>query len=138
MNLPKQPYQQKVLKYTITALIISGSLWSASGLEITLDNMLGYPEKSLSGSKIPLIDRKIEILQNNLLPLNCLPNNTEATIELIAMNDIEKKTLEGIGVMLGLKINKIDDQFVIDDKNINISNSLCQKILARVSRHSIS
>ena len=107
-------------------------------LEITLDNMLGYPEKSLSGSKIPLIDRKIEILQNNLLPLNCLPNNTEATIELIAMNDIEKKTFEGIGVMLGLKINKIDDQFVIDDKNINISNSLCQKILARVSRHSIS
>ena len=107
-------------------------------LEVTLDNMLGYPEKSISGSKIPLIDRKMEILQNNLLPLNCLPNNTEAIIELIAMNDSEKKTLEKIGVMLGLKINKIDEQFVIDGKNINISNSLCQKILARVSQHSIS
>lgn len=107
-------------------------------LEVTLDNMLGYPERSLSGSKIPLIDRKMEILQNNLLPLNCLPNNTEATIELIAMNDSEKKTLEGIGVMLGLKINKIDEQFLIDGKNINISNSLCQKILARISQHSVS
>ena len=107
-------------------------------LEVTLDNMLGYPEKSISGSKIPLIDRKMEILQNNLLPLNCLPNNTEAIIELIAMNDSEKKTLEKIGVMLGLKINKIDERFVIDGKNINISNSLCQKILARVSQHSIS
>ena len=94
-------------------------------LEVTLDNMLGYPERSVSGSKIPLIDRKMEILQNNLLPLNCLPNNAEATIELIAMNDSEKKTLERFGLMLGLKINKIDEQFVIDGKNINME--MCKK-----------
>ena len=59
-------------------------------LEVTLDNMLGYPERSISGNKIPLVDRKMEILQNNLLPLNCLPNNIEATVELIAMNESEK------------------------------------------------
>ena len=105
-------------------------------LEVTLDNMLGYPERSISGNKIPLVDRKMEILQNNLLPLNCLPNNIEATVELIAMNESEKKTLEGIGIMLGSKINKINEQFVLDGKNINISNSLCQKILARVSQYS--
>ena len=29
-------------------------------LEVTLDNMLGYPEISITGEKIPLIDRKIE------------------------------------------------------------------------------
>jgi len=107
-------------------------------LEVTLDNMLGYPERSISGARIPLVDRKMEILQNNLLPLNCLPNNTEATVELIAMNDSEKKTLEGIGVILGSKINKTDEQYIIDGKNINISNSLCQKILARVSQYSTS
>ena len=38
--------------------------------------------------------------------------------------------------MLGSKINKINEQFVLDGKNINISNSLCQKILARVSQYS--
>ena len=107
-------------------------------LEVNLDNMLGYPERSISGSKIPLVDRKIEILQNNLLPLNCLPNNTDATVELIAMNDSEKKTLEGFGLMLGSKINKIDDQFTIDGKNVNISKSLCQKILARISQNHTS
>ena len=35
-------------------------------LEITLDNMLGYPERSVSGSKIPLIDRKKEILSSDI------------------------------------------------------------------------
>lgn len=56
MNLPKQPYQQKVLKYTITALIISGSLWSASGLEITLDKIMKAPEQVaiLVGAMFPL------------------------------------------------------------------------------------
>lgn len=56
MNLPRQPYQQKVLKYTITALIISGSLWSASGLEITLDKIMKAPEQVaiLVGAMFPL------------------------------------------------------------------------------------
>ena len=56
MNLPKQPYQQKVLKYTITALIISGSLWSASGLEITIDKIMKAPEQVaiLVGAMFPL------------------------------------------------------------------------------------
>jgi len=104
-------------------------------LELTLDNMLGYPETSLSGVRIPLVERKMESIQDNLLPLNCLPDKTEAIVELIAMNDSERKTLEVFGIKLGSKINKTNHQFKVDGKNIDISNSLSHKILARVSHY---
>ena len=56
MNLPKQPVQQKVLKYAITSLIVAGSIWSASGLEITLEKILKAPEQIaiLVGAMFPL------------------------------------------------------------------------------------
>ena len=45
MSVPKQPLNQRVLKYVITFLIIAGSLWSASGLEITPERFLTAPSK---------------------------------------------------------------------------------------------
>ena len=56
MSLPKQPIQQRILKYTITALIVIGSIWSASGLEITLEKILKAPEQIaiLVGAMFPL------------------------------------------------------------------------------------
>ena len=45
MRVPKQPLNQRVLKYVITFLIIAGSLWSASGLEITPERFLTAPSK---------------------------------------------------------------------------------------------
>ena len=45
MSIPKQPLNQRVLKYVITFLIIAGSLWSASGLEITPERFLTAPSK---------------------------------------------------------------------------------------------
>ena len=56
MSLPKQPIQQRILKYTITALIVVGSIWSASGHEITLEKILKAPEQIaiLVGAMFPL------------------------------------------------------------------------------------
>lgn len=107
-------------------------------LELNLDTMLGYPEKSISGARIPLVEREMEILQENLLPINCLPENKEATIELIAMNDSEKKTLEGIGLTLGVIITKNNESYLLDGNNVNISKYLSKKILARVSQYPTS
>ena len=45
MNIPKQPFNQKILRYTITCLIVIGSIWSASGLEITTERFLTAPSK---------------------------------------------------------------------------------------------
>ena len=45
MNIPKQPINQRILKYLITVLIVAGSIWSASGLEITPERFLTAPSK---------------------------------------------------------------------------------------------
>ena len=39
MKIPQQPWQQNAFKYGITFLIVISSIWSASGLEITLERI---------------------------------------------------------------------------------------------------
>lgn len=45
VNIPNQPLNQRILKYLITVLIVVGSIWSASGLEITPDRIFSAPGK---------------------------------------------------------------------------------------------
>ncbi|MBT3642169.1 MAG: metal-dependent transcriptional regulator [Euryarchaeota archaeon] len=105
-------------------------------LELALDNMLGYPEMSPSGVKIPIMERKMEPIMNNLLPLNCLPINSIGKIELIVMNDSEKKTFEVMGIKQGSIIKNVEGKYRFNDDTLEISNSLSHKILVRVSSYS--
>jgi len=56
MNIPKQPISQRILKYTLTTGIIFASLWSAAGLEITIERILDAPRQIgiLVGAMFPL------------------------------------------------------------------------------------
>ena len=45
MNIPKQPISQRILKYTLTTAIVFASLWSAAGLEITIERILDAPRQ---------------------------------------------------------------------------------------------
>jgi hypothetical protein len=91
---------------------------------------------SPSGVKIPIIERKMEPIMNNLLPLNCLPLNSIGKIELIVMNDSEKKTFESMGIKQGTIIKNIKGKYRFNDDSLEISNSLSHKILVRVSSYS--
>ena len=56
MNIPKQPISQRILKYTLTSAIVFASLWSAAGLEITIERILDAPRQIgiLVGAMFPL------------------------------------------------------------------------------------
>jgi phosphonate transport system permease protein len=56
MNIPKQPISQRILKYTLTTAIVFASLWSAAGLEITIERILDAPRQIgiLVGAMFPL------------------------------------------------------------------------------------
>ena len=56
MNIPKQPISQRIFKYTLTTGIIFASLWSAAGLEITIERILDAPRQIgiLVGAMFPL------------------------------------------------------------------------------------
>ena len=55
MNIPKQPLNQRIFKYSLTSLIVVSAIWSASGLEITLDRILNAPAQiaTLVGAMFP-------------------------------------------------------------------------------------
>jgi phosphonate transport system permease protein len=56
MNIPKQPISQRILKYTLTTAIVFASLWSAAGLEITIERIFDAPRQIgiLVGAMFPL------------------------------------------------------------------------------------
>ena len=56
MKIPKQPLNQRIFKYSLTSLIVVSAIWSASGLEITLDRILNAPAQiaTLVGAMFPL------------------------------------------------------------------------------------
>ena len=68
MIIPNQPINQKIFKYTITFMIVLASVWSAAGLEITMDRILDAPRQIafLIGAMFPL-DTAKKLLNESFL-----------------------------------------------------------------------
>ncbi|HJM23172.1 MAG: metal-dependent transcriptional regulator [Candidatus Thalassarchaeum sp.] len=101
-------------------------------LEMALDKMLGYPEKTPSGERIPIIERQLEPMRTGLLlPLSALPIGSTATIEMMVMRPTDVRTLEVTGVGVGAKINSTDDGITCNGTIVKMTKSLSLRILAR-------
>tara|TARA_B100001123_G_scaffold111814_1_gene130158 strand:+ start:463 stop:1116 length:654 start_codon:yes stop_codon:yes gene_type:complete len=104
-------------------------------LEAAIDKMLGYPETTPSGKKIPIIERSVEVSHEGLLlPISIIPVGTDSIVEIIALEPVERKTLEGLGISIGSVIRKNESETLCDGKRIEMSKSISGKILARVRR----
>ncbi|MEE2625175.1 MAG: metal-dependent transcriptional regulator [Candidatus Thermoplasmatota archaeon] len=102
------------------------------GLEMALDKMLGYPERTPRGERIPIIERQMEPMKSGLLlPLSALPKGSTATIELMVMRPTDVRTLEMIGVGIGAKISSTDDGISCNGSVIEMSKAVSLRILAR-------
>ena len=101
-------------------------------LEMALDKMLGYPEKTPSGERIPIIERQLEPMRSGLLlPLSALPIGSTATIEMMVMRPTDVRTLEVTGVGVGAKINSTDDGITCNGTIVKMTKALSLRILAR-------
>ena len=102
-------------------------------LEATLDKLLGYPEKTANGTKIPAIERALKpITQGLLLPISTLPIGSEAEIELIIVNDIEQKTLAESGIDIGSIVSNVDGEIYCNSSTLSLSPDLSKRVLARL------
>ena len=102
------------------------------GLEIALDRMLGFPEKTPSGEKIPVIERNFETVRSGILiPLSALPLGAKATVEMIVMRPTDSRTLELAGIGLGTSVESRSDGLYSSGNKIEISKSVGLRILAR-------
>ena len=101
-------------------------------LELALDRMLGYPERTPSGERIPVIERHLEPMRSGLLlPLSALPVGSTATIELMVMRPTDVRTMEMIGIGVGTKVSSTDDGICSDGSLIELSKTISLRILAR-------
>lgn len=101
-------------------------------LEESLDRMLGYPEQTPKGKKIPSIKRSVKPHHDGLLlPLSFLPIGSSATIEVIALQPTDVKTLELSGLGIGSRIEVREQGVYSNGQQITISESIMKRILSR-------
>tara|TARA_A100001035_G_scaffold278661_1_gene278020 strand:+ start:31207 stop:31857 length:651 start_codon:yes stop_codon:yes gene_type:complete len=105
----------------------------SSELEEAIDRMLGYPERAPDGTKVPVIERNLDLSPKKyLLPLSYLPVGSTSKIEIIALDNTDQKTLEGIGLEVGTIITKEKEGVRFQEKVLKLSESLMKKILTRM------
>ena len=103
-------------------------------LEETLDRLLGYPETTVGGGKIPSIERDFETLGiGTLLPLGRLPEGSSAEVEIIVANDVETITINDCGISIGSPISVSEAKITTGGIEIGLSDGISMKILARIT-----
>ena len=103
-------------------------------LEETLDRLLGYPETTVGGGKIPSIERDFETLGvGTLLPLGRLPEGSSAEVEMIVANDVETITINDCGISIGAPISVSEGKITTGGMEIGLSDGISMKILARIT-----
>tara|TARA_B100000902_G_scaffold5335_2_gene6969 strand:+ start:510 stop:1163 length:654 start_codon:yes stop_codon:yes gene_type:complete len=101
-------------------------------LEASIDRILGYPDRTRDGQRIPLVEREVRVFsQDLLLPAANLPDGETGTIELIVLNQTDNKTLEKLGICIGSSIKRKGEKFVLGDKDVQLSNSIASGIITR-------
>lgn len=102
-------------------------------LEASLDALLGFPEKTSGGTRIPSIDRSPNIVgKGTLLPLNSIPIGYSANIEAFLVSKVEEKTIEELGIRIGSTITNTNGTLFFEGNRLDLSSSFSLRILARV------
>jgi hypothetical protein len=101
-------------------------------LESRLEELLGFPELRLDGKKIPLINRQPILVDSGmLLPIQTLPPDTPAIIEVILLGGVENRTINDLGIEIGQKIINSNNEYFIGEKTLQFSEKIGFRILAR-------
>ena len=105
----------------------------SSELAEAIDRMLGSPVRAPDGTKVPVIERNLDLSPKKyLLPLSYLPVGSTSKIEIIALDNTDQKTLEGMGLEVGTIITKEKEGVRFQEKTLKLSESLMKKILTRM------
>ena len=106
-------------------------------LEVALSELLGHPEVDPSGCPIPppeddLVRNKINP-QSDVIVLNSMENGQNGEICAILFNEDKLEEVSKIGLKIGLKVSKNDEEYQIDNLGkIEFDQFIGNKILVRV------
>ncbi len=102
-------------------------------LEASLDKLLGYPEYSHLGEKVPQISRQFEPdIISPLLPISNMPEGSSGVVELIALTGQDIKTLENQNISIGVNVSKTLSTTYVSGSPYLFSEDLAKRILVRL------
>lgn len=102
-------------------------------LEAAIDRLLGYPERTHAGERVPLVSRRVDpAVTAPLLPVANMPEGSSGTIEFIALDGQDVRTLETQGLVVGSKLSLSEGSVNVDDLPISLSEALSNHILVRL------
>lgn len=102
-------------------------------LEAAIDRLLGYPDRTHAGERVPLVSRRIDPdLTASLLPIANMPDASSGAVEFIALDGQDSKTLETVGLAIGTRVSKATNSIVVNGSEVSISEALTSRILVRL------
>jgi len=102
-------------------------------LESSIDRLLGYPEYTHSGERVPQISRQFQPeVKSPLLPISNMPEGSNGVVEFIALSGQDIKTLEKQQISVGEHISKTPTSINVGENPVLISDTLAKRILVRL------
>lgn len=102
-------------------------------LEASIDRLLGYPEHSHLGERVPQISRQFNPdVKSPLLPISNMPEGSSGIVEFIALPGQDIKTLDNQQISIGANISKDKNSVNVSDTPVLLSESLAKRILVRL------
>ena len=102
-------------------------------LEASIDRLLGYPEYSNLGERVPQISRQFDPdVKSPLLPISNMPEGSSGIVEFIALPGQDIKTLDNQQISIGANISKDKNSVNVSGNPVLLSESLAKRILVRL------
>ena len=102
-------------------------------LEASIDRLLGYPEYSNLGERVPQISRQFDPdVKSPLLPISNMPEGSSGVVEFIALPGQDIKTLDNQQISIGANISKDKNSVNVSGTPVLLSESLAKRILVRL------
>ena len=102
-------------------------------LEASIDRLLGYPEHSHLGERVPQISRQFNPdVKSPLLPISNMPEGSSGIVEFIALPGQDIKTLDNQQISIGANISKDKNSVNVSGTPVLLSESLARRILVRL------
>ena len=102
-------------------------------LEASIDRLLGYPEYSNLGERVPQISRQFDPdVKSPLLPISNMPEGSSGIVEFIALPGQDIKTLDNQQISIGTNISKHQNSVNVSGNPVLLSESLAKRILVRL------
>ena len=102
-------------------------------LEASIDRLLGYPEYTHLGERVPQISRQFDPdVKSPLLPISNMPEGSSGIVEFIALPGQDIKTLDNQQISIGTNISKHQNSVNVSGNPVLLSESLAKRILVRL------